>query len=185
MFTVVLDACVILPATLSDTLLRLAEADSFGVRWSATILEEVRRNMVGSKFNVSPEKADKRIDAMQEAFPFAEVQDYEELIPAMGNDPKDRHVLAATVRSEAHTIVTMNLKDFPESSTRAWGVEVVHPDAFLCNQLDLEPNKVRAVLQEQVDNNFMPPTTIKELCDSLAKCGVPNFAARLAQELSD
>lgn len=83
MFTVVLDACVILPATLSDTLLRLAEADSFGVRWSATILDEVRRNMVGPKFNVPPEKADRRIDAMQEAFPFSEVQEYEKLIPLM------------------------------------------------------------------------------------------------------
>lgn len=36
MFTVVLDACTLVPITLCDTLLRIAETGSFGVRWSAT-----------------------------------------------------------------------------------------------------------------------------------------------------
>lgn len=39
MFTVVLDACTLVPITLCDTLLRIAETGSFGVRWSATILD--------------------------------------------------------------------------------------------------------------------------------------------------
>lgn len=33
MFTVVLDACTLVPITLCDTLLRIAETGSFGVRW--------------------------------------------------------------------------------------------------------------------------------------------------------
>ena len=59
MFTVVLDACTLVPITLCDTLLRIAETGSFGVRWSATILDEVERTMVG-KLGVSAEAAARR-----------------------------------------------------------------------------------------------------------------------------
>ena len=34
----------------------------------------------------------------------------------MTNHPKDRHVLATAVRTGAQTIVTFNLKDFPEAA---------------------------------------------------------------------
>ncbi|MGP9725504.1 PIN domain-containing protein [Corynebacterium sp. AOP40-9SA-29] len=181
MFTVVLDACVILPAGLNDTILRLAEADSFGVRWSAMIMEEVRRNMVGTKFNIPEEAADRRLAAMRAAFPFAEVTGYEALIPVMDNDEKDRHVLAAAVRSEANTIVTRNLKDFPDVSLAPWGIEAVHPDQFLLNQLDLEAKKVLAVLKRQVEQNRYPPQTAEELFAVLRKCGVPDFAEELSR----
>jgi hypothetical protein len=43
--TVVLDACVLYPIILCDTLLRLAESGLYIPRWSATILEEVRLNL--------------------------------------------------------------------------------------------------------------------------------------------
>ena len=48
---------------------------------------------------------------MQRAFPAAEVKGYEDLIAKMTNDPKDRHVLAAAVKSGARQLVTFNLKD--------------------------------------------------------------------------
>lgn len=181
MFTVVLDACVILPATLNDTILRLAEANCFGVRWSDTIMDEVRRNMVAEKFRIPPEAADLRLGAMREAFPFADVKGYEALIPAMSNDPKDRHVLAAAVRSDAHTIVTSNLKDFPPESLAPWGIEAVHPDQFLLSQLDLGPRKVIEVLKAQVSENKYPPRSANELFASLRRCGVPDFADELSR----
>ena len=34
----------------------------------------------------------------------------------MTNHPKDRHVLAAALRTGAQTIVTFDLKDFPEAA---------------------------------------------------------------------
>lgn len=181
MFTVVLDACVILPITLNDSILRLAEAGCFGVRWSADIMEEVRRNMVGEKFGIPPEAADLRLGAMREAFPFADVEGYEALIPVMSNDPKDRHVLAAAVRSDAHTIVTSNLKDFPSESLAPWDIEAVHPDQFLLSQLDLGPRKVIEVLNTQVSENRYPPRSANELFASLRRCGVPDFADELGR----
>ena len=43
---VVLDACVLIPATLRDTLLRAAEQGMYRLHWSNQILEEVRRNLI-------------------------------------------------------------------------------------------------------------------------------------------
>ena len=43
---VVLDACVLFPASLRDILLRAAEVGLYRIRLSDTILEETRRNLV-------------------------------------------------------------------------------------------------------------------------------------------
>ncbi len=45
-FVVVLDANVLFPFTLRDTLLRAAAAGFYQLRWSATILDEMTRNLV-------------------------------------------------------------------------------------------------------------------------------------------
>jgi hypothetical protein len=47
-FQAVLDANVLLPAPLRDTLLRLAEAELYVPRWSERILDEVAKNLVES-----------------------------------------------------------------------------------------------------------------------------------------
>lgn len=43
---VVLDACVLFPASLRDTLLRAAKADLYRLHLTEEILEEVRRNLI-------------------------------------------------------------------------------------------------------------------------------------------
>ena len=73
---------------------------------------------------------------MERHFPEAEVTEYEKLIGAMTNDPKDRHVAAAAVLAGTRIIVTFNLKDFQASSLSAWGIEAQHPDEFLVSILD-------------------------------------------------
>ena len=114
-FPVVLDACVLVPHPLFDTLLRLADVGLFRPLWSDQILVEVERTLTGKR-GLSAQKARHRVRQMARAFPDAMVEGYEDLIPAMTNDPKDRHVLAAAVRSGASLIVTANLKDFPRTS---------------------------------------------------------------------
>lgn len=42
----VLDACVLYPLPLRDTLLRVAEQDLYAVRWSRRILDEVTSNLI-------------------------------------------------------------------------------------------------------------------------------------------
>lgn len=96
----------------ADTLLRLAEEPAFYIpKWSPHILDEVRRTLV--RFGYSQPQIDRRIEKMTGAFPEALTVDYEDLIEAMKNDPKDRHVLACAIRSTSHAIVTSNKKHFP------------------------------------------------------------------------
>lgn len=178
-FSVVLDACVLVPHPLYDTLLRLADAGLYDVRWSQQILDEVERTLV-NKRGVETERARARIAQMDRAFPLAKVEGHEALIDAMTNDPKDRHVLAAAVRAGVGTIVTANLKDFDAQALAPYEIEALHPDEFLLDQLDLERETVMRCLREQIASYTNPPTTAETLRGGLAHT-VPQFAAAIAE----
>ncbi|MFE3428638.1 PIN domain-containing protein [Streptomyces sp. NPDC059171] len=107
---VLLDTCVLYPNYLRDTLLRLAEAELYEPLWSADILDELTRNVAE---RIGGQRAKGLVDVMAGAFPESLVSGYAALIPAMTNDPKDRHVLAAAIGGHAHAVVTLNLRDFP------------------------------------------------------------------------
>lgn len=162
-FIVVVDANVLFPFTLRDTVLRAAAADFFQLRWSKDILDEMERNLVSTS-RLTVDKAARLRMKMEEVFPEAMVSDYEPLIAAMENDPKDRHVAAAAVRAGAQVITTANLKDFrllPD------GVEVQSPDEFLCNLFDLDPEGFIKLLREQAAVLQKPPVTFEALLDQL------------------
>jgi predicted nucleic acid-binding protein len=171
---VTLDACVLYPATLRDTLLRLAEAGFYRPRWSAQILDEVARNLVSNRA-ISEAQAQSLIEAITDAFPEAVVTDYESLIPAVTNDEKDRHVLAAAVKSDSRTLVTSNLKDFPIAALATFAIDPRSPDQFLLAQSDLSPATTMAVLRQQAADKRRPPLTVADILNSLAKTA-PTFA---------
>jgi len=116
---------------------------------------------------------------MRSAFPNAVVKDYEDLIPAMTNDPKDRHVAAAAVRGGAALIVTANIRDFPPESLEQYDIEAVHPDDFLQDQFDLDPTVTVACLRQQRAAYTRPQFSFREFYLSLART-VPNFVSRAA-----
>ncbi|MGB3409912.1 MAG: PIN domain-containing protein [Microthrixaceae bacterium] len=72
-FSAVLDTCVLYPAHLRDTLLRLAELGLYRALWSADIVEELRRNLAAV---VDPSAVDHLLGQMITAFPDAEVSGY-------------------------------------------------------------------------------------------------------------
>jgi hypothetical protein len=120
---------------------------------------------------------------MRRSFPDAEVRGYESLTDSMTCDPKDRHVLAAAIRGDAAVLVTFNTEDFPDSSTVAYDLTVVHPDNFLLDQLDLYPGATLAALRLQVQGYKSPEMSIEELLGRLASAGVPKFAAETLRHL--
>jgi hypothetical protein len=148
-FASVLDACVLAPMPIADTLLRLAEYGPpfYGPLWSAEILAEVKRTIL--KFGYTEAQAARRIAAMEEAFPEAMVTGYEKLVESMENQREDRHVLAAAVRAHADCIVTNNVKHFPESTLTPYGIECISMQDFLLHQYHLEPDTFIAILREQ------------------------------------
>ncbi|MCL9664555.1 PIN domain-containing protein [Curtobacterium albidum] len=180
-FPAFFDACTLYGIRLTDLVLRLADAGAFRALWSDEVLEEVRRNVVGA--GVDPSRIGSRISAMQRFFPDATVTGYEALTAAMTCDPKDRHVLAAAVRAKADVLVTFNVRDFPEASLAPFDVEVVHPDDFLLDQLDLFPGVVTRVLLELTEDYDDPPLTIDDVLEDLRRAGVPRFASDVRRYL--
>jgi predicted nucleic acid-binding protein len=117
-YSVVFDACVLVPMPLCDTLLRCAEEPTlFRLAWSNQTLEEVERALT-TKLGYSEAQASRRVRAMREAFPEAVVNFPNSLIHACEGipDPDDRHIVAAAIHCHSHAIITANLKHFPKES---------------------------------------------------------------------
>lgn len=172
----VLDACVLLPASLRDTLLRLAETPHLYIpKWSKQIWAEVARNLE-SRRKLTPEKIAHLREQVQLHFPEALIEDYEKFAVLMTNDPKDRHVAAAAVKAKAQVIVTSNLKDFPRESLSEWGIEAQHPDRFLMGLYIVNPETVASRIQQQA---AAIGRTLPELLSTLC-IGVPGFAAMIS-----
>ena len=176
---VVLDANVLFPFTLRDTLLRAAVLGLFQVYWSEEILEEARRNLV-STGRMRDEQVARLIERMRAVFPEALVDDYQPLIPSMPNDPKDRHVAAVAVRVGAQAIVTNNLKDFRQLPA---GIEVFGPDDFLLGVLERAPAAVALILRRQAAALKNPPVTLDELLTGLGRT-VPCFEAAFRERFA-
>ncbi len=180
-YTVVLDTCVLYPAHLRDTLLRLAERGLYRALWSPDILVELRRNLID--VGITPVDVDRLIAEMGSAFPHASVSGYRSLIDGLTCDPKDRHVLAAAVRADASAIITMNTSDFPPASVDPFDIEVTDPDHFLLDQLDLAPESVVDELARQAAANKREPKSVATLLDALARAGAPAFADEVRRGL--
>ena len=174
-----LDACVLYPLPLRDTLLRAAQQNLYAVRWSQRILDEVARNLVKDR-RATPEQARNLIDVMERAFEDAAVPEaaIASLEPTMLNETADRHVLAAAVASDAYAIVTSNLRHFPATACEPFGIDVVHPDTFLRELHERAPARIQSALVEQAGALSRPPLTVTELLDLLAAT-VPEFVSQV------
>lgn len=129
-----------------------------------------------------PELVAKRVGTMERYFADAMVTGYEDLIQTMTNDEKDRHVLAAAVRSGAEVLVTFNTKDFPAKSVERFDVEIVHPDDFLLDQLDLYHAATLRAMIELIEGYDSPAMTMDDFLIALIRAGVPKFA-EMARDL--
>lgn len=182
-FVVVLDACVLFPAALRDTLLDAASAGLYRFHWSDDILEELRRSLVGRK-RTAEDKARHLIAEIERTFSDARVTGYEQLIPAMTNDAGDRHVAAAAVAAGAQVIVTSNLRHFPDSALAPFNIEAQSPDEFLINLFDLDPRLMARLVVEQAARLRSPPMTVAQVLTYLER-QAPTFAGLVRQEVSE
>jgi len=143
---VVLDACVLAEAAVSDLFLRLSEEPRLLLpKWSDSIWEETRRTYI-YKLGWDEALADSRIKAANEYYPEAMVTGFAHLIPDCTNHPKDRHVLAAAIHSKTDTIVTFNVKDFNREALDPWSIKAVHPADYLKVLYDIDPGAVTIAL---------------------------------------
>lgn len=171
--SVVLDACVLFPPTLRNTLLHAAAFGLFRPYWGDEILDELRRNLV-KRAPMPEEKAEGWIAKMREHFPEACVPIDEEQAASLENHPKDRHVLAVAIAADADAIVTRNLKDFPEAALAPYGIEAWPPDTLLTVLFQRDPLKMVDIIRFFAESQHAPPRTVQDVLNRLSK-DAPRF----------
>ena len=181
MFSAVLDTSVIFPATLNDTLLSFAEHGLYRPLWSEQILEELSQSLVRAYPHLNPTTLDSRISFMRRGFPQAVIEGWEPLsddITSRLPDPRDAHVIGATLHAGAPLIVTNNLKDFPREILSSLEIAAVSADAFLVMLWRDDPVGGLAALSIQSSRMRNPPLSVQQILERLAP-GLPEFS-RLA-----
>ena len=100
---------------------------------------------------VSVNEAKKRVQQVNRAFPDALVENYDKLIKKLElPDPKDCHVLATAIKSNADVIVTNNIKDFPQKYIESFDLKVKTADDLLTDIIDLNGEQALAAFREMV-----------------------------------
>jgi predicted nucleic acid-binding protein len=171
----VLDANVLWPQYLRDTLLTAAQFDLYRAHWSERILEELG-NSLTREGRATPERVNWLLQEMQRNFPGFTVTGYEYLIASMTNHEKDRHVLAAAVHVGADSIVTFNVKDFPPASRDPYYIDLDTPDEFLTALWQDDANRMARALVRMAGRFKNPPYTVQQLTGEILRRHAPTFA---------
>jgi predicted nucleic acid-binding protein len=178
-YSVVLDANVLAESSLSDLFLRLAEGPRLLLpKWTDEIWQETERTML-NVLKWPQGTITSRIKAAKEAFPEAMITDYEVYVARCTNDPKDRHILAAAIRGQVETIVTMNIRHFKAADVEIWGVSAAHPDEYLKVLYDLDEAVVVQVLNDMANRRRKP---IEQMLSRLS-APVPGFVKKVGNAL--
>lgn len=163
-FTAIYDANVLYSAPLRDFLMNLALTGIYRARWSASIHDEWKRNLLLNRPDLTPEHLDRTSSLMDAAVPDALVTDYDSLVEGLDlPDRDDRHVLAAAIKCNASVIVTFNLKDFPKAVLGAFDIEPLHPDDFIADLWDLDKAAVLEAAQRQRISLKNPPHSVQQI----------------------
>ena len=119
----------------------------------------------------------KRLSKAQLAFPDALVDNYEPLVNSLElPDDKDRHVLAAAIKTNANIIVTNNMKDFPKEYLASFGLTAKTADDFITDTIDLNTDIALEAFRALVLNRTNPNLDEFEILDRFRKNGLNDSA---------
>lgn len=174
-FTAVLDTNVIYPVVIRDLLFWFAHYEMYTPKWSKHIFNEWIDVM--KRKGVASEEIVKRVQKANLAFPDALVDQYECLIGQLSlPDENDCHVLAAAIKTNAHVIVTNNIKHFPQKKLDNYGIKVKAADDFLTDIIDLSPEIAIKAFREMVLNKKNPEFDEFDVLQLLRKNGLNDTA---------
>ena len=178
--TALLDANVLYPAGLRDLLLRLADRYLYAPLWSADIHAEWMSSLLADRTDIDAGVLDRTRAVMDGHFPDAIVTGYEILAAELDlPDPDDRHVLAAAIHGGADVIVTGNLRDFPASRLAPHALAAQHPDAFIADLFETDPEAVLAAVRGHRAALRNPPRSVSDYLAALERLGLSRTASLL------
>ncbi len=173
-----LDANVLVPSVLRETLLGAAATGAFVPLWSARILEEwaraARRLPEGAEAVARAE-----IAALRAAWPAAEVAPDVDLEAVLAlPDPHDVHVLAAAIAGGAGVILTCDRAGFPGRALARHGLIARGPDGFLCEiHAERDLGQVVAAVHARAEAVSGRPRGLRPM---LKRAGLPRLGKTLA-----
>lgn len=181
-YSAFLDANVLHPAFLRAALLWFADARLLRPVWSRDVLAEWRRSLLRRHEDMTEDKCDRLEEIFTSQFPDALVEGYEPFIDAVQlPDPNDRHVLAAAIVGRCNGIITCNLKHFPPEETNKFGIEIVHPDDFIVNIIDLDENKAIGACKRHREAMVQTKPTVDQYLERFEVAGLIQAHQRLFQ----
>lgn len=160
------------------------------MRWSSQILDETQRAvekiMTARAISDGAERAFRSRQKMETAFPEALVEDYAVHMPLGQNLPDlgDAHVLAAAVRTQAQTIVTENLKDFPSAVLLPLNLEARTADTFIADTIALDEGRAIQAIKQMLLRLRLPEKTADALLRDCEAHGLLATATVLDLSLS-
>ncbi|WP_225009540.1 PIN domain-containing protein [Novosphingobium percolationis] len=189
-YTAFVDACALVGVLKRNMLLTLAEEGFFRIRWSAEVLDEVERavdEIHAAKGNSnSAAVARNQRERMESAFEEAPVTGYEALKAVCTGvpDPNDHHVVAAALKAQAATIVTDNLKDFPQGVLADLNIEAKSTDAFIADTIELDPGRAVGAIRRMRERFKNPALNAEALLLKIEAVGLTETADTLRSYLS-
>lgn len=185
---VVLDACVLYPATLRDVLLSIGSDDIYKPYWSPLIHDEWQRNLLKNKSDLTQADLKRTAEIMDRVFIGSNinVNEFHHFIDQVNlPDANDRHILALAIHVKADLIITTNLKDFPEAQLGVHKVSAICPDEFLSNLFNEFDILVVDALRRQRARLKSPPITQEQFLEAFANCGLKKFSELLLPYVSE
>ena len=176
----VFDACILYPFHLRNIVVQAAVDRLVDARWTDQIHDEWVRNVAADAPAIPVERLRAIRRLMNAALPGATVVGYEDLVPTVSlPDPDDRHVVAAAITAGASVIVTWNLRDFPATALKKYGLRRQTPDAFLAELYDGAPDLIVGSLANARRNLNKSRVSASQFIDILGKQKLTQLVTRL------
>lgn len=179
-YPALLDACILHPAFVRGALLWYADERLFQPRWTTEILDEWTRSLQRRFPDMTSQQLAQKTDQMNLAYPDALIDGYQPFVDALElPDPDDRHVLAAAIVGKCNGLITANLRDFPSEIAEPLAIEVVHPDDFIVNIIDLHPSRALAACKRHRRAMTKAKPTAEQFLQYYEQAGLIQSHARL------
>ena len=176
-----LDASVLYGAFPRDFFIRLALRQQFVPRWSARVQDEWTTALLRNRPDLKSAHIARTQRLMDAHLPDARVEGHEFLIDSLSlPDPDDRHVLAAAIHCGAEVIVTFNLRDFPAPVLAGFGIEAIHPDAFVLRLVKTSADAVIETLRRLEAAYADPPMSMTDILEAMRRSGLAGSANAIA-----
>lgn len=182
----VFDACVLYPFHLRNILVQAAVDRLVEARWTDAIHDEWMRNLAAAAPAIPAQRLENTRRLMNEALPTATIEGYANHIAAVNlPDPNDRHVVAAAIAAGAAVILTWNLRHFPATELKKFGLRKETPDAFLSGLYDEAPALMIGSLANARRNLSRTRVPVLAFIDVLGNQRLVELAKRVKKHVAD